>query len=556
MNKTCRPVMGTLFTLTALLAGCEAPHPHEHPQEDGHRHAEHAPHAEHGTHGGHGAHGGHTDRQVHNHDHGEAAIGITKWTDKLELFAEHPPAVAGEELTFLAHLTILDGFKALENATVTLVLDGPTRVEARATETLRSGIFQPTLLAPAAGTYGGSLVVTGPDVQDTIDGFEVIVHPTAEAIRPSATRPEGRGPDPIGFLKEQQWQIPFATAVASSGSLVPNIEVSGEVTTPPSGRAEVGAAIPGLVVATQNGLPRPGQNVRRGELLATIAPAPTSPEDGARADLAVVETEARMQAARSSVERAERLLSDRAISQRELDEAHRELGVAQEAVLAARRARDIFSGAARSQNAGTYRVTAPIDGVVVAVEATAGTPVQVGDLLFRIVNLNELWIRARVPEQQAALIRSDQDAAFQLPGLDFWLPLDVTGSDAGASVITVGRTVERRSRTVDVIYALGAADDRLREGAMLRVAVPSGQPWQGVVVPRGAVIDDDGRFLVYVQIEGEAFEERSVRLGPRSGPLVGIASGISDGERIVTLGANVIRLTSRAATTQAHGHVH
>jgi RND family efflux transporter MFP subunit len=548
MNNTYLRPLGALLTATAFLAGCEGCHSHDHPHGDEAHEGAHAPHGEHGEHG--------EEEHGHGHRHGEGAIGITKWTDKLELFAEHPPAVTGQELTFLAHLTILDGFKALENATVTLVLDGPTRVEARVTEMLRSGIFQPTLTAPAAGTYRGSLVVTGSEVEDTIDGFEIVVHSSAEEAQQAAAGNEGGAPEPINFLKEQQWQVPFATAFASSGSVVPTIEVAGEVTTPPSGQADVGAAIAGRVAAPQRGLPRPGQAVRRGELLATIAAAPAAPEAGARADLAVVEAEARVQAARAAVERAERLIADRAISQREVDEARRELGVAREAVQAARRARDVFSGAASGRGAGTYRVTAPIDGVVVEVEATAGKSVQVGDAMFRVVNLDELWLRARVPEQQAALIRSDQDAAFKLPGLDAWLPLDVTGEDAVASVINVGRTVDRRSRTVDVIYALRAPDERLRVGAMLRVAVPAGQPWDGVVVPRGAVLDDDGRSVVYVQVEGEAFEERTVRVGPKAGGRVGITSGVNDGERVVTLGANVIRLSSRAATAPAHGHVH
>jgi RND family efflux transporter MFP subunit len=239
-----------------------------------------------------------------------------------------------------------------------------------------------------------------------------------------------------------------------------------------------------------------------------------------------------------------------------VDEAQRELRVAEEAVQAARRARDVFTGAASGRGGGTYRVTAPIDGVVVEVETTAGESVQVGELMFRIVNLEELWIRARVPEQQAALVRSDQDAAFKLPGLDTWLPLAVTSEDTGASLITVGRTVDRASRTVDVIYALRAPDERLRVGAMLRVAVPSGQPSQGVVVPRSAVLDDDGRSVVYVQVEGEAFEERAVRVGSQSGARVGLASGVKDRERVVTRGANVIRLSSRTATAPAHGHIH
>lgn len=536
--------------LTALVLGAALTvvgcHEHDHPHGDEHAHGDEPDHHEAAAESGHG----------HGHEHTEDAIGITRWTDRLELFAEHPPAITGEPVPFLAHLTVLDGFSALEQATVTLVLEGPERAEAKVTKMLRPGIFRPTLTAPAPGTYRARLEVTGPVIEDTIDGFEIVVARTAGAASQPVHHGRDGAAEPISFLKEQQWKVPFGTAFAVAGELVLTIEVAGEVTTPPSGRAEVGSAIAGRVVAPPGGLPRPGQAVRRGALLAQIAPAPAAPEAGARAELAVVEAEARAQAARAALARAERLIADRAIPERQVDEARRELRVAEEAVRAAKRARDIFSGAQSGRGRGTYQVRSPIAGVLVEVAVSEGQPVERGARLFHVVDLDELWIRARVPEQQAATIRPDQDAAFRLPGLETWLSLDVTGPDASASVVNVGRVVDARSRTVDVIYGTKDPDPRLRVGALVRVAVPSGQPWRGVVVPRAAVLDDDGRSIVYVQVEGEAFEERTVRIGARSGAELGLSSGVRAGERVVTRGANIVRLASRAATAPAHGHVH
>ncbi|MEL6339171.1 MAG: efflux RND transporter periplasmic adaptor subunit [Myxococcota bacterium] len=528
------------FLLCGTFMSCNS-HDHPHPHGEG----DHS----------HDANGGHTDHGEHEagHGHGEGAMGVTQWTDTLELFAEYPPAITGKEVPFLAHLTLLPSFEALEDATVTLVLDGPAHAEAKVTKMLRSGIFQPVLEAPAPGTYQASLRVQGPRVDDTIVGFEIVVHPNATSAVAVSSNDDGAGAEPISFLKEQQWQIPFGTAFAQSGSVTPTIEVAGEVSTPPSGQAEIGAPIAGRVIAPSGGIPSPGETVRKGQLLASIAAAPAAPEAGARADLAVVEAEARLQTALAAVERADRLIADRAIAQREVEGAHRELGVAEEAVRASNRARDVFTGAA---GGASFYLTAPLAGVLVEVRATTGQSVQGGEQLFRVVNLDEIWIKARVPEQQAALIRADEDAAYRLPGTDRWTELDVTGDAPTASVVNVGRAVDRRSRTVEVIYALKAVDERLRIDAMVRVAVPAGDPWHGVVVPSDAVLEDDGRSVVYVQLEGEAFEERAVRLGPRSGSFTGVVNGVRAGERVVTLGANFVRLASRASTAPSHGHVH
>lgn len=536
MKKFTRSLFA--LTISQLSLGCDN-HPHE---TGGHDHQDSV--TEHGEH-----------EEAHGAEHSDVAIGITRFTDKLELFAEHPPAVAGKEFAFLAHLTVLDGFKALDQATVTLVLDGPTHVEAEVKENLRPGIFKPQLKAPAAGKYKASLVVVSPDFKDSIQGFEIVVYPSEEAAH-QAQKEEPAGPEPISFLKEQQWQIPFATAFAQAGSVVPTIEAAGEVTTPPTGQAEVGATISGRLVAPPKGLAHPGQIVKKGELLATLSAAPAAPEDAARAGLAVIEAEARFEAARAALERAERLIVERAISKREVDEARRELAVAEQAVGAAKSARSVFANAASGGGAGGFRLIAPMDGTVVEMKATPGKSVVSGELLFRIVNFEQLWLKARVPEQGAAALRSDQDAAYRLSGETAWHQLRVTSDAPDAKVVNVGRIVDPRSRTVEVIYALLAPDPSLRVGAMVRVAVPSGDLWKGVVAPQNAILNDNGRSIVYVQLEGEAFEERTVTLGPRSGSLTGIITGLAKGERVVTQGANVVRLSSRASTTPSEGHVH
>ena len=549
-----------------LLLACDHDHDHGH---GGHSHGssghDHGSGShEHGAAGhkhGSGGHDGHGDDHAHGdehgHGHGEEAVGITKWTDKFELFAEHPPAVTGEPMPFLAHLTILDGFKPLEEATVTLELSGPATASSTVKKMLRSGIFQPTLVAPKSGIYNASLSVRSPDLTDTVEGFTIQVFESAAAAKKASVAEPESHDEPISFLKEQQWKIPFATTYARVREVVSSVEAVGEVTTPPSRQADIGASISGRIVSPKRGLPRFGQSVKEGELLATIAPSPAAPEEGARAELAVVEAQSRLQAATAAVERANRLFADRAISRKELDDAEREKRVAQESVRAAKRAKSVFSGASTGRGAGTYRVTAPISGMLAEVHATEGKSVEAGHPLFRIVNLSQLWVKAEVPEQQAANLRPDQDAAFRLSGSQQWEALDVTGEDANAKIIAVGRTVDPRSRTVRVVYELLDPSERIRVGTMVRVSVPSGKPWSGVVVPRSAVLLSDGSASVFVQTEGESFVERIVRLGPESALVVGIEEGIEEGERVVIEGANVIRLSSKAASgATGHGHVH
>ncbi|HWN66886.1 MAG TPA: hypothetical protein VNM90_04550, partial [Haliangium sp.] len=261
-----------VLALGAPLAACRG-------QDAAHDHAsEHPP--------------GH-DHHDEGHGHGDTpVVRITRWSERLELFAEHPAAVAGQEVEVLAHFTALDGFRALEQAAVAIELDGELDgegappIRASVSAPARPGIFQLAFTPAQPGLYRGRLVVTG-SVEDTVDGIELRVFETAHQAADTAhSEDDGHL---IELLKEQQWAVPFATAFATQGALVASIEVAGSVTTPPGGTAEVGAAIAGRVIAPAAGLPRPGAAVRKGQVLATLAPAPSSPEESARAGLAVAE---------------------------------------------------------------------------------------------------------------------------------------------------------------------------------------------------------------------------------------------------------------------------
>lgn len=531
-----------LLAVACIVATASATACHDHDDhergEEGHDHASEHPE-------------GH-DHHERDHGHAQPMLRVTLWSDRFELFVEHPPAIAGRELRLLAHVTVLDGFRPLGSGQLELALTGAATLRAAAAAPVRAGIYELKFTPAAAGKYRGAVEITGP-VAGRIEGFELQVHADAKQAGTAPDEDEGA---PIEFLKEQQWGVPFATAFVEQRTIGASIEVAGTVDTPPGGSAEVGAPVPGRVVTPAQGLPRPGQAVRKGQLLALLSPSPAAPEDAARAGLAVSEAQARKAAAQAGLERSERLLADQAISQRELDDARRELAVADEALRAARSAADLFTGASTGQGPGSWRLLAPIAGTLVTVDATPGATVSAGDVLFRIVDTRELWLRARVPEQDAARMRVDRDARFQIAGSETWQPIAVGAPNAAASVVSVSRVVDPVARTVDVIYALRDADPALRVGGLVQISIPIGEEFTGVVVPRSAIVDQDGREAVYVQFDGEHFAQRSVRTGARSGDLVAVSEGLSPGERIVTRGAHLVRLADKPAGEQAHGHIH
>jgi multidrug efflux pump subunit AcrA (membrane-fusion protein) len=74
-------------------------------------------------------------------------------------------------------------------------------------------------------------------------------------------------------------------------------------------------------------------------------------------------------------------------------------------------------------------------------------------------------------------------------------------------------------------------------------------------VPREAVLDNEGRKIIYVLRSGEEFERREVTLGDEYGNKVAITAGVKRGERVVTQGAYQLKLQElRPADAGAHTH--
>ncbi len=500
----------------ALLVACGSP-----PSESEHNHEQHDA-------------DGHDD---HGDDHDGGPIHVTMWHESVEVYSEYSSVEANAPIVVTAHFTNLESQSPLDapRAIVRIGNRAPFPVDR-----VSAGVFRGEFRL-RRGLYRVFWSVG----DHTYDAGEVDV---------GRAQPHSHAEESIEFPKEQQWSVDFATSVVRRGPVRETVEVTGELTTPPSGTAHIHAPVAGRIRAPRGGLPTPGTRVRRGETLARLAPTPSSPEDATRAELAVVDAQTQVENAGAELERVERLLADQAVPQRRLAEAERALRVAEANLSAARAARSLYTSARNGSGGGGWRITSPISGVVEEVRCSPGEAVDPNELVFRVLDPETLWVRAAVPETWAPRLQPDATASFQVLGATNWHRLEL---GTNASLITIGRMVDRRTRTVQVVYQWGGERDAtLRVGAALRVAVPVGVERTMLRVPTSAVLDVEGRDIVLVQLEGAVFEERPVRLGPNDGDVVGVIEGLDDGERVVVRGGHYARLSGHASEIVGHGHVH
>jgi membrane fusion protein, heavy metal efflux system len=467
---------------------------------------------------------------------GEPAGGvITLWTDSTELFMEHPALIVGEPGKFAVHLTDLSDVAPLRSGPITLRFqprDGGAPLIVRQDVPRAPGIYGPAPEFTKPGVYDLTLIVESPQARDSITVRDLRVYAKTD----DAPREEEGAESGISFLKEQQWKTPgFATVFATTGSVTAAFDASGTIE-PAAGRfAEVTAPIGGLIDA--GGVarsPAPGQAVRRGQVLALLTPSL------GEAGSAFADARARLREADDEHARAKRLVEAEAAPARRLHEAEIQLQAAREALAG-------VSGGALTAG-GRLAVTSPIAGVVARRSISPGGRVEAGAPLFSIVDPSLVWLTVNVPAAQASLVGRSAGATFEVEG-------NLRRYDT-RRVVSVGSVIDSLSRTVLVIYEVPNGDRSIKVGATARVQVRTGQRVNGVVVPATAVLDEDGRPIAYVQVDGETFEKRTLRLGGEDSGMVLVLEGINAGERVASGAAYQVRLASLSTGVPAEGHAH
>jgi RND family efflux transporter MFP subunit len=344
----------------------------------------------------------------------------------------------------------------------------------------------------------------------------------------------------ISFLKEQQWEIPFAVAVAETRDIRPSIDVAGRIDAPPDRIARVSAPVSGIVAV--DGAATVGDRVSAGQSLAVLEPtAGESSYSSLRAEVDRLTRE---------VERSERLFAAGAIPERRLIEARHELEVARARLTGVGGASDTGAGQAPGgADSYRFRLRSPIAGVVVERQLFPGQRVEAGDPAFTVLDGGALWLNLHVPAAHAAAASSATGAAFTVEG--------GPRTYATSGVVSVGSVLDPATRTMPVVLRVENPTGGIKVGMLADARLFLGEPESGVAVPNEAIREEDGLHVVYVEVGGESFERRVLDRGPGDGQWTVIRSGVAAGERVVTDGAYQVRLASLGEVEPAdHGHPH
>jgi RND family efflux transporter MFP subunit len=243
--------------------------------------------------------------------------------------------------------------------------------------------------------------------------------------------------------------------------------------------------------------------------------------DAARSDLRLADLE---------LERQQQLLAGNAAPRAQLDraEATRDSAAAQLA-----RAEASFAIAKKAFE--DHHVVAPFSGVVTSRLKQAGESVGVSTPLVALVDVANLEVRLDVPEAAVDALRN---------GMAVTGTVSPSGLPFEAKVKAIGAAVDPKSRTVEVLLAIGPGkgDPRpgVRSGALVNVQLASADALAGPFVPAQAVQAGPEGAFVWV-VEGGVTRRREVRGAAQGASLFRIASGLSTKDSVVVAGAETLK---------------
>lgn len=300
--------------------------------------------------------------------------------------------------------------------------------------------------------------------------------------------------------------VPVEVAKASRRAVAASY--TGTAPLEPVAESQVVAKTSGVAL---NVLVEEGQQVRAGQTLVRL--------DAARSQLQAAQTEAQMRKLDANYARAKQMAEQKLLSANDNDQLRYDL---EEARAANRMANLELSYA---------NVEAPISGVIASRSIKTGNFVQINTPIFRIVDISRLEATLNVPERELVTLKA---------GLPVQLVVDaLPGKTFKGTVDRVSPVVDSGSGTFRVVCAF-EGDGVLQPGMFGRIKIDYDQRADALVVPRVALLEDDGDPAVFV-VTGDKTKRVPVKLGYMDGSWAEIRTGVKEGDQVVVAGKTALR---------------
>jgi RND family efflux transporter MFP subunit len=335
-------------------------------------------------------------------------------------------------------------------------------------------------------------------------GIAIVVLVVAGVGLRIATRGRGPAVESISDIHKREG-VPVRVEVAALGTLDRTLQFSGTI------EGEEQSVIVSRVMETVREIPvRVGERVSQGQVVARL--------DDSNPQAMYRQTKATLDNAKMDYERMQALFDQGAVSRQALDQAKLGYDVAQSNFAAA---------------SELIVLRSPVKGEVVRIQLQPGEIASPGMPLVTVAASKEVRVKFSVSAEERRQIAPQQAARIHLIGAD--------SMGLAAVVNKVEDAADPQTRLFEVTVKSDNSDGRLRPGMLVSVEVII-EERQGVlsVNNEAFVSNRAGEAQIYVAGADGRAALRTVKLGLRSPDRSECVSGLSEGDRVVVFGQNLL----------------
>lgn len=331
--------------------------------------------------------------------------------------------------------------------------------------------------------------------------------------------------------QEETAGLEFETIAPSSFHQI--IRTSGEILSAQGEERTISATMSGTISFNKASLAT-GISVNAGETIASISSRDLA--EGDQSQKAIIS----YNMARQEFERAESLIKDRLISQREYNTIK----------LSYENARLAFEAAGKNRTAKGNGVVSPIKGFIKKSLVSEGEFVEIGQPLFIVTRNLRLKLKAELSERYYKDLDDIVSANFRTPyDKEIYKLADMNGK-----LISYGKSAPIEDCYLPVNFEFDNIK-RLVPGSFVEIYLISRPKPNTLTVPVSALIEEQGIYSVFISCEEGSYEKREIGTGQNDGERVEILSGLKEGEKVVTKGAYHLRAAS-VSKAIPHSHEH
>lgn len=261
-----------------------------------------------------------------------------------------------------------------------------------------------------------------------------------------------------------------------------------------------------------------GQKVKKGQILAKI-------DDGGLSQQ-LVQLEIQRDLAKTTFERQERLWKQKIGSEIQYLQAKSSYEAQEQAVKQLK------------QQVAKTDVTAPFSGTIDDVITEQGTVVAPGQsMLFRIVNLEDMYIETDVPERYISNITPGKKVEVEFP---------ILGTSMDAKIRQAGNFINPANRTFKAEIAIKNDNNNIKPNLTAKLKINDYTNDNAILIPQSIISENaEGDQYVYIVSDKNDNKAKAKRViietGKTQGDDIEVLSGLNNGDEIIDEGARSVK---------------